>query len=156
MPECRLSSIRSVQHRKKLKKTDAATSPVTECSVTGLSWWMPECRCTPMIECEGSDVWKLEYKRSGGLMGSWYTCEGGEDWVSLAPRRTRGKERLLGTVLQGEKNLFWILYMYLELHFSEYKNSSLLRIGPIGETDPCDTQTQRCVMLNTFNDDWLG
>ncbi len=48
-------------------------------------------------------MWKLEYERSGGLMGSWYTCEGGEDWVSLAPRMTRGKESLLGTVLQGKK-----------------------------------------------------
>jgi hypothetical protein len=56
-----------------------------------------------MIECEGSDVWKLEYERSGGVMGSWYTCAGGGDWVSLAPLRTRGKEILLGTVLQGKK-----------------------------------------------------
>jgi hypothetical protein len=47
------------------------------------------------------------------------TCEGGEDWVSLAPPRTRVKEILLGTVLQGEKNK--LLYIYLELHFSEYK-----------------------------------
>jgi hypothetical protein len=56
-----------------------------------------------MIECEGSDVCKLEYKRRWRNMGSWYTCEGGEDWVSLAPLRRRGKEILLGTVLQGEK-----------------------------------------------------
>jgi hypothetical protein len=64
-------------------------------------------------------VWKLEYERSGGVLGSWYTCAGEEDWVSLAPRRTRGKEILLGTDLQGNKNK--LLYMNLELHFSEYK-----------------------------------
>jgi hypothetical protein len=60
-----------------------------------------------MIECTGSDVWKLEYKRCRGVMGSWYTFEGGEDWVSHAPLRTRGKEILLGTVLQWEKISFY-------------------------------------------------
>jgi hypothetical protein len=59
-----------------------------------------------MIELNGSDVRKLDHKRSGGVLGSWYTCEGGEDSVSLAPLRTRGKEILLGTVLQGKKISF--------------------------------------------------
>jgi hypothetical protein len=75
-------------------------------------------------------------------MGSWYTCEGGGDWVSLAPPRTRGKESLLGTVLQGEKISLKYYTCICSCIFQNKNNSSLMRIGLVGETDPCDTQTE--------------